>query len=86
MVSWLIFRTELARVPDEIELMKVVSVDTPRNGPIDYYVFRFRTYPPHWQPKTNGWLVFQGLFSETMRPARRKSANPRVASGAKISM
>ncbi|MCI0448060.1 hypothetical protein L0152_33190, partial [bacterium] len=56
MVNWLIFPTELGRVPDEIELMKVISIETPHDGPLDYYVFRFRTYEPHWAAK-DGWTA-----------------------------
>ncbi len=57
MVNWLVFPTELAQVPDEIELMKIVSIDTQTpDGIIDYYVFRFRTSPPHWAAK-DGWMA-----------------------------
>lgn len=57
MVRWLIFPTELDREPDEIELMKVISQDsgTP-DGIGDYYVFRFRTFPPHWAAE-KGWMA-----------------------------
>jgi hypothetical protein len=57
MVNWLVFPTELNRVPDEIELMKVVAVDTGLpDGIYDYYLFRFRTEEPHWAAK-NGWIA-----------------------------
>jgi hypothetical protein len=57
MVSWLTYPTELGREPDEIELMKVESFDSGRpDGVLDYYIFRFRTYPPHWAAK-NGWMA-----------------------------
>jgi len=57
MVNWLVYPTELAQVPDEIELMKVVSIDTEtEDGIIDYYVFRFRTFPPHWA-SDDGWMA-----------------------------
>ena len=55
MVNWLTFPTELGRAPDEIELMAVIPSDTP-SGPGEYYVFRFRTYPPHWAAK-DGWMA-----------------------------
>ena len=51
--NWLIFPTELARAPDEIELMAVVPA-TSRAGPTDYYLFRFRTFPPSLG--SQGWL------------------------------
>ena len=57
MVNWLIFPTELDRAPDEIELMKVVTIDTGLPGGIyDYYLFRFRTFAPHWAAK-KGWIA-----------------------------
>ena len=57
MVRWLVYPTELGRVPDEIELMKVVSADTREpDGILDYYVFRFRTFKPHWAAK-DGWTA-----------------------------
>ncbi|MBI4497709.1 MAG: hypothetical protein HY689_07425 [Chloroflexi bacterium] len=57
MVRWLTFPTELNRVPDEIELMKVIPFDTGMpDGLLDYYVFRFRTHPPHWAAK-DGWMA-----------------------------
>jgi hypothetical protein len=57
MVHWLIFPTELNRAPDEIELMKVVTVDTGLpDGIYDYYLFRFRTKEPHWAAK-DGWIA-----------------------------
>jgi hypothetical protein len=57
MVNWLIYPTELNRVPDEIELMKVVTVDTGLAGGVyDYYLFRFRTKEPHWAAK-DGWMA-----------------------------
>ena len=57
MVNWLVYPTELNRVPDEIELMKVATVDTGLpDGIYDYYLFRFRTKPPHWAAK-DGWIA-----------------------------
>jgi hypothetical protein len=57
MVRWLMVPTEIGRVPDRIELKKVVALDT--GGPdgfLDYYVFRFKTLPPHETAK-DGWLA-----------------------------
>lgn len=57
MVNWLIYPTELATAPDQIELLKVIRMDTKsENGLIDYYIFKFRTNEPHWAAK-DGWLV-----------------------------
>lgn len=55
MVDWLTFPSELGRVPDEIELMEVVSDDY-IEGAVDYYLFRFRTAPPHGSAD-QGWLA-----------------------------
>lgn len=69
MVDWLVYPTELGRVPDEIELMKVVPIDTGLQGGIyDYYVFRFRTKPPHWAAE-KGWLAgVSGPFLRGIEP------------------
>jgi hypothetical protein len=69
MVQWLTFPTELGRAPDEIELMKVVPIDTRlRNGIYDYYLFRFRTHEPHWAAK-KGWLAgISGPFKRADSP------------------
>jgi hypothetical protein len=57
MVNWLVYPTELNRVPDDIELMRVVTVDTGLpDGIYDYYLFRFRTKEPHWAAK-DGWIA-----------------------------
>ena len=57
LVRWLAFPTELDRVPDEIELMKIVSIKSESSvGLLDYYVFRFRTNEPHWSAK-DGWMA-----------------------------
>jgi len=53
MVQWLCYPTELAREPDEIELMASGS-DEEDEG--DLYVFRFRTHPPHWAAE-RGWIA-----------------------------
>lgn len=56
MVDWLTYPTELAREPDAIEQMAVVSEDLGEPiGLADYFVFRFRTLPPHWAAE-QGWM------------------------------
>ena len=55
MVNWLVYPTELGRAPDEIELMKVITVKTP-DGLSDYFLFRFRTLGDHWAAK-DGWMA-----------------------------
>lgn len=55
LVRWLTFGTELGRAPDEIELMKVVT-GADADGELDWFLFRFRTQPPHWWAK-NDWVA-----------------------------
>jgi uncharacterized membrane protein YkvA (DUF1232 family) len=47
MANWIL--DDVGCAPDEMVLGKIVSVDsdTP-DGPLDFYVFRFRIRPPHW--------------------------------------
>ncbi len=79
MVDWLIFPTELGRVPDGIELMKVYSLDAgPPGGLLDYYLFRFKTHPPHWAAE-EGWLA--GIAG----PYRRREAPTAEALGSTFS-
>ena len=70
MVRWLTFPTELGRGPDDIELMKVVSEDFgPPNGVLEWYLFRFRTQPPHWSAKY-GWIAgVAGPFKKADAPS-----------------
>lgn len=53
MVRWLTYPTELGAPPDEIELMKVVSIET-GDSRTEFYLFRFRVHAPHWAAK-DGW-------------------------------
>jgi hypothetical protein len=72
MVNWLTYPTELGRAPDEIELMKVVSEDFGApDGVLDWYLFRFRTKPPHWSAK-DGWMAgIAGPFKKAEEPSTR---------------
>lgn len=57
MVNWLCFPTELGREPDDIELMEVVSVEGgDADNILEYYIFRFRTFEPHWDAES-GWTA-----------------------------
>jgi hypothetical protein len=56
MASWLAHPNELGAAPDEIKLVKVASVPTSEAGNVQWYLFRFRTNPPHWAAK-NGWMA-----------------------------
>jgi hypothetical protein len=55
MIGWLIYPTELGRPPDEIELMAVMPEGPDGEGG-DLFLFRFRTFPPHWASE-NGWMA-----------------------------
>lgn len=56
LVLWLSHPNELAAAPDEIELMARLPVPGDRAGEMRYFVFRYRTKPPHWAAE-NGWLA-----------------------------
>jgi hypothetical protein len=47
---------ELAAVPDEIELMARVPVPNESSSTMKYFVFRYRTKPPHWAAQ-DGWMA-----------------------------
>lgn len=51
-VRWLIYPTELGRVPDEIEFIETKPQGTDK---LMYY-FKFRTDPPHWS-SADGWML-----------------------------
>jgi hypothetical protein len=72
MVIWLIYPTELGRAPDEIELMRIGAFDTETEyGLIEYYVFRFRTFEPHWAAK-DGWIAgISGPFLRKDSPSTK---------------
>jgi hypothetical protein len=56
MVRWLMFPTELETVPDEIILENVFNFDTTEYGIVEYFLFKFKTNPPHWAAK-DGWMA-----------------------------
>ena len=56
LVLWLNHPNELGAPPDEIEVMATVAApgdDQPRRH---YFVFRFRSHPPHWAA-SSGWTA-----------------------------
>jgi len=55
-VLWLCHPNELAAAPDEIELMARVPVPGDTSSDLRYFVFRYRTKPPHWAAD-KGWLA-----------------------------
>jgi hypothetical protein len=54
LVVWLAHPNELGAVPDEMELMATLPVPAPGFDHQRYFVFRFKTKPPHWAAK-DGW-------------------------------
>lgn len=54
LVNWLEFPTELGRAPDEILLLKIVTLELQIH--MHYYVFKFRTATPRWAKKL-GWML-----------------------------
>jgi hypothetical protein len=68
MVDWLVYPTELARVPDEIQLMAVIP-QLLDEGEAEFYVFRYRTLPPHWAAE-DGWMAgVAGPFFTAQSPS-----------------
>lgn len=63
LVLWLDHPNELGTVPDEIELMATLPLPAPGLEHQRYFLFRYRTNPPHWAAK-DGWLAgVAGPFS-----------------------
>jgi len=67
LVQWLAYPTELGAAPDEIQLMDVVNIGSPER-PMDYYVYRFRTFPPHWAADKDWMAGLAGPFSRREAP------------------
>jgi hypothetical protein len=66
LVNWLEFPTELGRAPDDILLLKLVTVNLALD--VHYYVFRFRTSAPKWAGKLGWMLGVCGPYDETTLP------------------
>jgi cell division protein FtsI/penicillin-binding protein 2 len=67
LANWLEFPTELDGCPDEMELVKRVTIDFEKNN-VFYYVFKFRTNEPHWASK-DGWMLgVVGPYFEDSEP------------------
>jgi hypothetical protein len=70
MVRWLMYPTELAQAPDAIEEARVVPIET-NDGAADLYVYKFRTFEPHWAAE-KGWMVgVAGPFVQREQPTIR---------------
>jgi hypothetical protein len=70
MVNWLMFPTELGTVPDEIILENVFEFDF-KDGIVEYFLFKFKTNPPHWAAK-DGWMAgVSGPFNKSDCPTTK---------------
>jgi hypothetical protein len=56
LVAWLCHPHELGTAPEEIELMATVPPPGEGFPRHQYFVFRYRTRPPHWAA-SRGWLA-----------------------------
>lgn len=63
LANWLEFPTELGTAPDEIQLIKSVFINE-----MTYYVFKYRTMPPHWAAANNWMLGVSGPYIAEMLP------------------
>jgi hypothetical protein len=54
LVGWLGHPNELQQAPDEMELM--ATLPAPGAPATHYFLFRYRTNPPHWAAK-DGWMA-----------------------------
>lgn len=71
LVEWLTFPTELNSAPEEIQLEKKIAVASKKYQRLYYYVFQFRTLPPHWAAE-RGWLKgFAGPYPLGAPPSPR---------------
>ncbi|MBE8725365.1 hypothetical protein [Flavobacterium hungaricum] len=67
LANWLEFPTELDACPDEIELEEKVTIDFDGNN-VFYYVFKFKTYEPHWASKNDWMLGVVGPYFDDSTP------------------
>jgi hypothetical protein len=66
LVNWLEFPTELGTAPAEITLLKTVSINV--DEPLHYYVFQYKTNPPHWAAQYNWLLGVAGPYRKESMP------------------
>jgi len=68
MVNWLVYPTELGRVPTEIEFIQTVEIVYDDVGPADFYLWKFRADDDDW--KDEGWMVgLSGPFVRSESPS-----------------
>jgi hypothetical protein len=66
LVNWLEFPTELGIAPHEITLFTKITLE--ESEALDYYVFRYRTIPPHWAAQYNWMMGVSGPYFEKSKP------------------
>ncbi len=67
MVNWLVYPTELGRVPTDIELVEIFTVKYDDVGPTDYYLWKFRSNSDDWSEE--GWMTgLSGPFVRSESP------------------
>ncbi len=67
MVRWLTYPTELARPPDEIDLLGRATLDD-AGHPADLFLFKFRTHPPHWSTDKEWMVGAAGPYRQADQP------------------
>lgn len=64
---WLRHPAELGHPPSAMELVSVITDDDPKEGPLDTYLFKFRSDHPQWQER--GWMAgVAGPFVRRKQP------------------
>lgn len=67
MVKWLVYPTELGRVPTEIKFIEKVEVEYDDVGLTDFFIWKFRADDDDW--KDYGWMVgLSGPFVRSESP------------------
>jgi hypothetical protein len=66
LVAWLCHPNELQMAPDHVELM--ATLPAPSAPDTHYFLFRYKTNPPHWAAK-DGWMAgVAGPYDLTKAP------------------
>ena len=75
LANWLEFPTELGAIPEEIEHLKLVTIDFDDEGnKVLYHVYKFRINEPHWAAE-NGWMLgVVGPYFDDSSPEDHPSA------------
>lgn len=65
LVNWLEFPTELGNAPDEIEIIRKITM---KNELIDYYAFKYRSQSPNWAKQLDWMIGVSGPYQENSKP------------------